>query len=402
MFRHLVLTVGFVIAAGLPQKMKEADSSPTRRAYFTFTPQEIATLEFTPSTQRDYLDALLRARKQLATQDSYTYDQYFHDLKQVRMYETRYGDSLNATRDGQGLMFHLQYVTNEFWSANISCSGSRHSPKWGTLASARAHWFPVDAATEKSLADRKIEWHSIILCFLRWLLGFYLRGLPVACMLFLVWKIRLKKDFEDVWWSGSGSESDGELALRKGFAPISFLISLALWPFVLAVDLISRASGLFHKAEVISRRSRMLGAFSKQEERLLKLGNTMSIQEFKVYLDSIGMARKHSFAASFAVTMFLVLAPRLLVVAAVGLSEKQGAQTTATISSVQGGFDHDVGPPDVRSFFGGDALVALCGRAPSDDRLSVIFPYADVLGRLLQGFPADIGGVPKCVQIFAQ
>jgi hypothetical protein len=126
--------------------------------------------------------------------------------------------------------------------------------------------------------------------FPNWLLATYLRGLPMAFLLFLIWKFKLKKEA----------------------APVSFLLALLFWPIILAIDIRNRFNETLKTVDVVSRRGVLFTLLSKQEKQLLEFGKKMTRQEFGEHLDSLGMNRKHSFASAFAVTLLLTITSQLV------------------------------------------------------------------------------------------
>lgn len=147
---------------------------------------------------------------------------------------------------------------------------------------ARRHWMYHDKPDPDPIPA------SEIFCsFINWFLRFYLRGLIPAFLLFFIWKCSLKKEV----------------------APISFLISLACWPIILGIDIYNKFQETLRRVDVVSRRTKLLTLFSKQEEQLFNLGKNMSRREFRKHLDSIGMTQNHSFASALLATLFLIIVP---------------------------------------------------------------------------------------------
>lgn len=301
--RHLLLPVAFVFATGLPQWLAHNPSALKEEInYYGFTDEELKTCAITPDTYFEFRDSIIKNRTELGKHEAYTPQLYFHDLKQIEMFHTLYFDSLNNQDPSYRGRFLLSDLQPGFVGALLNItSQEREYLKKGDINEEFNKQFPAEALRrEQSSAElRKL---NLKLIFLGWLFRFYLRGLFPALILFLIWRFKLKRDFI--------YEGLKEKVGTTG--PLSFLLSLLLWPIVLAIDIRNRVSESVFRAEVVSRRSKMLSVFSKQDEALLQLGKKMTLQEFREHLDSTGMVRRHSFAAALMVTMFLMLVPRCL------------------------------------------------------------------------------------------
>ena len=272
--RNLLIPVGFIWATGIFTGIKklnsEADKAVLNDPMRTFDSCEIQTLEISPSNAIAYGDSLIATRKrQIKETGIYDPYLYFRDLKQYNMFEQVYGDSLNKTTEGKFLFIHclsflgsahrgeLVNIRDENWRkvdpddramANYTDrSGLMY--KNMSIAGARRHWFPAEAARDLAEAQGPpfSFWSDIARPFLLWLQKFYLKGLPFAFILFLIWKIKF----------------------REESAPLSFIISLLLWPIILWLDIRNRFNEVLRKTEILSRRRKMFSLFSKTKQKII-------------------------------------------------------------------------------------------------------------------------------------
>lgn len=349
----------------------------------TFSSEEFKTLEITPSNYRGYLDSLLALRKRMSAKGRYTPFLYFRDLKQLRMYERYYRDSLNATPSGRFDLVDNNFRTNEL--CNISLDqwrGSRIAPSDRDIEKARDFWFPNGKKTGNPSSE--ITAGSVLAVFGVWFLWFYLRGLPFALILFLIWKFRMKKEFNEGFrWEKMRPE------MHFGAAPLSFLLSLLLWPVVLAIDLRNKLSDAVRRVDVIATRGTMLTLFSKQEERLIELGRSMTRKEFMRHLEGIGLVRRHSFAAALLVAILLVLVP-----GTARTSTRVPVQKQAKAVFAKHVIDRDVGTFPVRELRT-EAEICPPSLAVTDRTSEALSFFIRERWRVLEGFSSDIGGVPK-------
>lgn len=379
-FRHLILPAAFVwFVTGLYQ----ADFSSAKNAkdpYQTFTSEEYATLEVHPEHLDEYCDSLLKVRKAGVERTGiYHPIDFFHDLKQLYMVKAKYRDSLDATPEGRMRLLGLfswetdfTYVRDKSWG-EVDMSKEK-------IVEARISWFPL----EKKQHDEASNAPNVGPVLLKWLLASYLRGLPVALLLFLLWHYRLRRNSDGTYRSKMVSRYP---------TPLSLLLSVLAWPLILALDIHSRLSEHAKKAEVYARRSTMLTILSKQELKLLEKGRSMSLPEFRKYLDAIGARRKHSFLVAMMVTLFVIV---FLPKTSIAAHQTDSNHTVIQTSIDYGGWTDD--DSTVAAHDGGYDTVAL--RPPDIDFLfrnviNNIKYYSRILLKLSDGFLRVPGGVPK-------
>lgn len=383
------------------------DGPPTGEMY-TFDSSELATLEIHMGNATKYGDSLVKARtaqvKKIGRYDPYL---YFRDLKQLSMFEVVCHDSLNATTEGRIIFLHcLSYAGGTKGNLvmlrdNYPCNQSfdlsgRTLPSGMSIQEARHYWFPAEAARALARAQQpptKLK-EDIMIPIGRWLLGIYLKGLPIAFLLFILWRMQLQKDYEEHTWQ---HEPAPKLRLVPGMAPLSFLFALIMWPLILYRDIRNRAKEMLRKAELISRRSELLYFFSKGDEQLLAAGSKMSLREFRAYLESIGKVRRHSFVIAIAITLAVSLSPSAPFYPTMGVT----VATTAAMMSVHGSSDHDVGRHKaytVIKHYIEVVIVETPKIAPSVNPRSYFFFLT--IGQVLQGFLQRMRGVPKASNYF--
>ena len=303
--RHLIISAGLMWATGIPTGIITLMHMPDNadNMYGHFTPQDFATLEISPENYRTYSDSLKKDRSKLADNNQYTPFLYFRDLQQIRMFQIKFGHNMERTREGRQKIGSVEWgFVNELH--NMTFREKNFFNNTGNLFTdidkARAHWLH-DGPNPNA---PKFCWTTeIIFPILGWLLLVYLHGFPFAFVLFLIWKFNLKKDFEATSYRET---------LNVKRAPVSFGLSVLLWPLVLWIDIRNRWKQELRRTEVISRRDEMLSTFSKQEDLLLELSKKMSMHEFRAHLDSLGLTKKHSIAAAWCVTIFLIVVPTCL------------------------------------------------------------------------------------------
>jgi hypothetical protein len=310
--RHLIISAGLVWATGIPQgivrTIVEADNRKPYVEYLDgtfarFTEKDFALLEINPQNFLKYTDSLKKNRQLLALHDQYSLSLYFKDLAQYRMFEVKFYDELNKTQQGKFILGSIQFGTINTLQG-FSMQQKSFSIADPTMADVRDKWLH----DKRDPNAPEFCWMTdiikpVVSWLLIWFVKLYLHGFPFALVLFLIWKFNLKREFDDASYRET---------LNVKHAPVSFGLSLLLWPLVLWIDIRNRWKREMARTEVLSRRDNMLSVFSKQEEQLLQLSKKMGVREFREHLDSLGMTRKHSIAAAWCVTIFLIVVPTCL------------------------------------------------------------------------------------------
>lgn len=382
MLRHLVIPAGFIFATGLPQFIWETRNIEPKAI---FTQQELKTLEVSRDNYHEYFDSLLINRKELATHNQYSAFLYFHDLKQIKMYEEKYKNTFPGPNRFNAGRTSIGMIDNDFWCVSAE-QWKRGNISDKEISKARNYWFHDD----EKRAGPPPNWTEARQVLSSWLFHVYLRGLPFAFILFLIWKLRMKKEFEEEFrWIQEKPQ------MYFGGAPLSFIISVIVWPFILGIDIRNRFNEVLKKADVVARRNSMFTFFSKQEQQLFEIGKKMSRQEFRDHLDAIGITQKHSFLLALTVTLFLLIIPRSVFPAVDTHHEKQ-----TIVTSIDYGIDHN---DSVVSYdYLPQAVIPdfLC--VPSSETMYFTFYFPYRIGEILSGFLDDIGGVPKVIFNFAK
>ena len=388
--RHLIVPVGLIWATGIFSvfTFDAKSSKDALGSYNRFDSSEFAELEMTPATLVAYGDSLYKAREsQIAQTGRYKPFDYFHDLRQYKLFEARYMDSLNTTTMGRVLYMRC-----------LSCAGSRFSSfvdlrdgnwcKGNNRAGndeARNYWFPKEAAREVESAKHPIKWKDDV-CkpVLGWLMRLYLKGLPVALLMLLMWKQKNREE-------------------RRAFAllPTSLLLSLLLWPIVLFIDIRNRMHSLLQYTEVMTRRETMLSLLSKEEQSLLAFGKRMSRKEFKAYLDGIGRVRRHSFALALACSLLLaLLVPgRSALASSYAIPKERHAAISCQVNkrAIASSISSAHSPPGMSR----EALAPQALEKVFERKAKEIFHFPLTIGRVLAGFVLEQRGVPKGLIAFS-
>lgn len=399
MLRHLIIPVGFIWSTGFFSLLSSVDFSDKapRDAYHTFTNEELATLEINPANAIAYCDTLVALRtRQVEQTGYYSPMDYFRDLKQLRMFETVYKDSLDRSTMGR---FIYMNCASSMGATNRLCNlrDSKQSVAWNQadLENARHHWFPLEAKQDAEAKKHPMQWwRDFFSPLFGWLLRIYLRGLPFALLMLLIWRKRVRKDCEEIVWK---HERIKRPEANHGFAPLSFIASLLMWPVILACDIHSRIKEMVHRAELVSRRSEMLYLFGAADQKLLETGSKMSLREFRAYLESIGRVRKHSFVIALAVTVLLSVSPQIIApVIAIQ------TYTESTVFTRRAQTDHDVGkvPLYKVEYHSYEAVMPQKNGAEPEITQSILYFYFIEIGRILKGFTTINDGVPKVANQF--
>lgn len=370
---YLVIPAGFVYAVGLidvcsfiSQNERNAELERKTR----FSKEEYATLEFNPSTYAGYLDSLADLRrKQLAKNKIPDMNLYFRDLKQSEMFLACYHDSLNQSGPiGRTILEYVQSKKQEIVDISQSRSMAFSSDKRDRAAiediqKYRAVWFPKDIESEKN--TKRLPWYFFIPIIVGWFVTFYLRGLFFAALLFLFWRKRLKQ----------------KTRVRLGI--VSFISSVAIWPYVLFSDIKNRFSEFVSRTEVVSRRNAMLSLFSKQEQKLIEKSKEMTRAEFARYLDSIGMFRRHSLWLSFVVVVIISITPKTVLASTHVMNAK-----TIAFEKVFHVLDWDIGDTPCLHSEPEDVHVVILRE------IKKVF-HIEIIAKLYKGYLRDIGGIPR-------
>ena len=415
MARHLLIPVGFMWSLGIFSVLYYLHAHQHDGTHSKFTAEELRTIEMSPSTLMHYTDSLIDLRrKQVHDQGIYDPYLYFHDEKQFEMFRCLYQDSLQKSDlNGQillntysgaltGSRYHelmnlslesyrsLSFSTEKKYNGTFSeHSNGLHKPM--TFPEAHNYWYPAEAA--RNLAKSKEPpfkfWNDLLIPVLKWLLGAYLKGLPFAFLLFIIWRLKLKDDYQEEVWESQEMQS---FDLASKVQPLSFIVSLLLWPAILWMDIQNRLSNILYKAEVLSRRKNMLSLLSESDQKLIQLGHSMSLKDFRAHLESIGMTRKHSFASALVVTLLLIIVPHITH-ATVHVSNT--THHHLTITTIDYGDTHSSAHTFHTAKTHYEIPVLLDRSAPNNLLAVLVFHFFNLASKIHSGFTRDIRGVPK-------
>lgn len=375
--RHLVVPVGFIWAMGIFSLFSRIEKIDTTIAepYRTFNANDFQTLEMNPKNLVIYSDSLYSIRLgQISSRGIYMPEDYFHDLKQYRMFESLYKDSLDKTPEGQ----HLILRCLSSFGGTLGKLVNLRDENWRKLdfeklkimgvEEARKKWFPAEYAHEQEMVE-SIKSSGFLSDFcgsiVNWFCFVYLRGFFFAFLMILLWRLRLKEE---------------------RFNPVSFAVSLVFWPIILLIDIRNRSNLMLKKAEIISRRKNLISLFSRKEHELLRRGAKISRREFRKMLDDMGFVRRHSFGKILLFAIFLEIAvPCSFVVSANNPRFCAKEECVMYFSA-----DRDIGRQKQVTW-------ELCTAVsiPYVAKKVVIFFSQKKIGNILSGFIREILGVPR-------
>ncbi len=397
--RHLLIPVGFVWTTGF-FVIFEQDNKPKggmAEGIGGFTAAEIATLEITPANALRYGDSLVRLRKkEIAKTRVYAPYDYFHDIKQFQMFERVYFDSLSKTREGSHFLMtitsgnicsfrgELVMLRDQNWkNLNLSFHGSglKYLTKRMNIQEAQDYWFPNDKLVSKN--DPGNFWDDFLGVILNWLLSIYLKGLLLAALLFYIWRTHLNKEIKYEFGA-----IDPRPELDGSFGVISFIASVLIWPIILGIDIKKRFSENFRHAEVLTYRANVFTLFSKTELKILETGKQMSFSEFREYVKSLGMVRRHSFGFTLMVVLILSFIPKPVHAKSISLCSNVYEKIVVT--------NYNYGDVDI-----GTAHFQVIEIEPVTIITLVveiiIYHFKRYTDEILSGFYPDIGVIPKFV-----
>ena len=281
MLRHLIIPVGLIWATGTFGTYYRCvnESKTLTPLYHSFNDTDYQSLELTPISIKKYGDSLYEVRlSQVKNKGTYLPYDYFHDLKQFNMFESKYRDSLDVYPAGRCMLMYNFGLINKFVYLRDDNWHSKDLTK--DVLEARKKWFPKEVIYEEE-QDKEMQnfsfVHDICQSFVNWLVMFYMRGLPFAFLMLLIWRIQLKNDYESHYWIAG----DNKKILWSRFTPLSFLLSLLLWPIILVLDIRNRKNQMLKRIDVLSRREYLISLFSEKEQRLIDVGKRfiLSIRE---------------------------------------------------------------------------------------------------------------------------
>lgn len=390
--RYLLIPAGFMWAVGIFNLFSIAFYSDKTEPSLTFSGDELCTLEINLDNFNDYCDSLLEQRKKtIKTTSFYSPYLYFHDLKQLNMFEVKYKDSMayepKSRVERKPNIFQLDFRKQEFMLLRDECwrkvdwneIQKAHSgdATYMNIEDARAYWFPKIAEEERR--DSTIIWSRVFYGLFIWMSSVYFKGLPISFLLFLIWRVKFKSEIEDEYWEDKSAKPKFE----SSFAPLSFLFSLLVWPIIVGRNLRDSWSQHLRKAEILARRKSMLSLISKQDKELYALGREMSLKDFRIYLDNLGLRRRHSFGVALLVVFFISFATKV---------HSASYMPCEKYTVIQILVDQDVGAT-YDLVWHSYAVLNQPDTAQKFQKAKNIFASLDI--QVLQGFTRLIDGIPK-------
>ncbi|MBP6866503.1 MAG: hypothetical protein KBC12_03105 [Candidatus Pacebacteria bacterium] len=401
--RYLLIPVGFIWATGIIDGIIAIENADRQAdPWRGFSAEELATLQITPDNLRAFGDSLSKERKRHIKETGF-YEPflYFGDLKQFSMFEAVFQDSLDKTHEGRSKILFFNNMKNNLvglrsdnWRRfeNLEKATTDSIEGSMSITEAQHFWFPK-VAKEDALRAKEPPvqlWSDVSVPFLLWFFGFYLKGMPFAFILFLIWRFRFRAEVDDLYW-----EEAERPVLDTNYKPLSFVLCLLVWPILVYLNLRNQWSESMRKADVLSRRQDMLSLLSEQDKKLLDLGRRMSLREFRTFLDELEMQRKHSFVSALFVVLFFVSIQRIFP----HQSQQLFGYNTVTHIEVSSG-DTDVG----WSYLLADHLddfVILPSVGWSEKVLRIKNIFSSNAVKAIPGFVRLLEGVPKVSKSFA-
>jgi ethanolamine utilization protein EutA (predicted chaperonin) len=155
----------------------------------------------------------------------------------------------------------------------------------------------------------------------------------------------------------------------------------------LGIDIKKRFSENFRKAEVLTYRANVFTLFSKTEMKILETGKHMSFSEFRTYIQSFGMVRRHSFGFALVIVLVLSLVPKPVHAKSVSLCLNicdKVIVTNCDYGEVDIGHVHfqviEIEPVVVVTF-----------------TLEIVTYFFRYIDKILLGFYPDVGVVPRFI-----
>jgi hypothetical protein len=252
-----------------------------------------------------YLNDKIRKAENLG--DNYGPEKYFADLTEIKL-KTKNNDF------DRYAVINVSYTTNVLASKfheNVTNHKKSDSPKdydnyMKRLTDAQQkHIAIADPEMQKRDIEFKIEtsrptyWRDTLINILSWLLGFYLRNLPLA--LVLLW----------LWWY----EDKNKISINN---PLSFAICLILYPIVIIRTwmLKTREVSRIFKMSVDYKR-RQIDIFSlisdNEFEKIKHFAKSdLKISDYQNYLKNRGLSYQHSLIPAMMVTFVFLLSSQLV------------------------------------------------------------------------------------------
>lgn len=251
-----------------------------------------------------YLNEKIERAKKLGT--NYGPEEYFADLTDIRLKEkANEFDRMAAT--------HVFYTTNTLMTSfhnNVmehrrSDSSEKYSAFMEELSIAqKKHLSIADPEQEKESREltRKMNqpgyWLSILVSFLTWLAGFYLKNLPLGFV--LLW----------AWWY----EEKERLSINN---PLSFLICVLLYPVVIIRvwrrSLRYGARMFAMNIEFKRRQTDIFAMISNNELEDIKrfARSDFKLRDYQRYLENRSLIVRHSLVPVGIVALTLLLTPKV-------------------------------------------------------------------------------------------
>lgn len=249
-----------------------------------------------------FLEEKIERAQALGT--TYGPEEYFADLTDIRLKQKRNDFDLYVNLSIQSSIERLLNVFNQnMKNAHRDLSEEDYENLMSRLDKVRdQHLEVMDPGYIKRQQEIKARqqspdfWPNLIISFLYWLAGFYLKNVPLAFI--LMW----------VWWY----QDKNRVIINN---PLSFLICLSLYPIIIGrawKRVISESTSLFNMQVAFRKRQVNLFSMVSADElsymrHLVKTG--LDIKVYQQELDARGFISRHALVPALLVTMVLLIMP---------------------------------------------------------------------------------------------
>jgi hypothetical protein len=291
---------GFFMILGIPQALWHANDGGNS-LYVNIYGVEVKRQQHTRDEEMKFSARMFnwqeektkQARAQIDRGGMYSSEEYFADFRE-------YADSCRL------------FGSEPIGSPVSHLVGIAEYPKsQEELQKIREKYFPEMMAVEKASKSKSINWGDIG----AWWLGIYLKTLPLALLLFLAWF------YEETEYK--------KIRFRN---PLSFIISLLLYPIVIGHNVARWWKAIGGEIEVRRSKGKIFSLLSNDEIALVKgfAKSNLSLKQFKQELKLRGYVPKYSFAAVLFAMVIMAFVPMTVLSKQVTHDERTRIYQTTT------------------------------------------------------------------------
>ncbi len=289
----------------------------------------------------EYLNEKVRRAEKLGR--GYTPEHYFADLTDIKLKQKANDfDRYALMAVHQSIQNLLQVFHNNLADGRRRLSDAEYEQLMSQLEVARhKHQMRLDPEHQKAqdALEAKMAqpgyWTGVFIKVINWLSLFYLKNLPLAFILILLWWYKDKQSF-------------------RINNPLSFLICLLLYPVIIIRvwrKQFNLGSRMFAMSIELKRRQKDIFALISDDElsdlkRFAK--SNLKISDYRTYLENRGFTNRQALTPLVLMTTVLLLAPKLHVHELPDYQEIKSACCFATYNASDH-VDNDVGWDDFSS-----------------------------------------------------